>query len=1189
MCELCDKYRKQQRDSLKDSGEWSENEVYQSEFILASSDDIKYLSPVSSDVEFLGVKYQRSWYNHPQDFGSKITVSYAFASQGLLDDSSTRAGGQFSYEEGEGASLDENYENRKEFTIAQKAAAREILDYIGKFVNIEFEEITSSDSLKDRANLLMATGDLAGTVTGLATVPSYGGRSIEQQSGTIFLDNYSSEGNAVAAEEYKRGGKMYKTLIHEIGHGLGFKHPHEKIYEKDPNDEIMDDGDKRLSATNTVMSYRELTIDKAFVGGELVDRYSKTFQYLDILALQSVYGKTSYLGDTEHRFEVHWKQDEKIGGMQEVLSDHSGEDTLHGHSSRPNRIDLGRSEFSDIGYGYDLWLGIGDRVRSGEFPPDYVDVADIGRIYKGEYNLIITVDSAIENARGGFENDKIEGNEYVNRLEGLGGRDKLFGLGGSDTLEGGAGDDFLDGGAGGDLIDGGAGRDVLSYQSSVRGVRVSLVGGNSDQGDIISKIEGVVGSVFEDVVEGDSGDNVLAGGKGSDVILGGDGSDVISGSAGDIGEGWSGNIKSMTVLKNLLPKTTVVSSDWGRTYARDGSIFVVGDDRYKRVDIFEYSDGEWTYLESHTGGVGFGGAIALEDGVLSVSESSSLRFYLLDGGSFSELNISAEGGRAINKGSRDLYLEGLGDNFFLSFTGEDSSRGGDYIYVYELSISGVSYSLSGEESFSNPYRGHAVSKDYLWSIDYGISATGYTYGESRASKDISGFIEVSGLSNSVATEGDLLVYSISPFSRRGDNSIWDNSSGLVQVFRNKEGEFRQEAIIFDESTNSDRFGESMSIGRFSGRDYLAVGAPGSKKVYLYSYVGDQQGWIWIDTIVHEVGGELNFGKSVSFDDEGDLLVSGDDGVLYEFTYNNFGIKGGDLDDSSDRIWGGAGEDRIFSGKGEDVIDGGAGEDTVVYRGFLNDYTINRKSGVITVSYDGVEDRLYDVEKLEFFDKSLEALDFEVSASGDEEVPTLIFEEGRLTLSEDGYVYVLGMSKGEGGMVLSDGEIRIRGDELKLSSDVSHKLDLSTLEGGFYDLHILYEDMQGNSGRSDREVEVSPTFKGLADERVGDYMKFTIGLSNRGKVYYSYFDGSLSVLDSDKVKSGEGSNSYGVLLVSDADKPCDIFLEYVENGRIYLYAENGESVEEYKIKGRLEVEDVEGEFLSGIWELDLDYF
>ena len=114
--------------------------------------------------------------------------------------------------------------------------------------------------------------------------------------------------------------------------------------------------------------------------------------------------------------------------------------------------------------------------------------------------------------------------------------DVLNGDGNGNQLDGGAGNDTLLGGAGADTLIGGAGTDTADYSASSAGVTVYLDGtagsGGDAAGDVLSGIEVLVGSNFNDVLLGDGNANTLNGGAGNDTLIGGAGADVLIGGAG---------------------------------------------------------------------------------------------------------------------------------------------------------------------------------------------------------------------------------------------------------------------------------------------------------------------------------------------------------------------------------------------------------------------------------------------------------------------------------------------------------------------------------------------------------------------------------------------------------------------------------------------------------------------------------
>ncbi|GGJ36564.1 S8 family serine peptidase [Neoroseomonas lacus] len=144
------------------------------------------------------------------------------------------------------------------------------------------------------------------------------------------------------------------------------------------------------------------------------------------------------------------------------------------------------------------------------------------------------------NGLGG--NDTLDGGESGDDLRGGDGNDLLIGggtgvIGGmDDILDGGTGDDTLLGGSNGDSLDGGTGiRDVASYEGS-SGVRVALDGSVSftgdAAGDVLIRIEDLLGSAGADTLVGNAGANRLTGGEDNDSLRGQAGNDTLSGGDG---------------------------------------------------------------------------------------------------------------------------------------------------------------------------------------------------------------------------------------------------------------------------------------------------------------------------------------------------------------------------------------------------------------------------------------------------------------------------------------------------------------------------------------------------------------------------------------------------------------------------------------------------------------------------------
>ncbi|MGO1078039.1 calcium-binding protein [Inquilinus sp. CA228] len=184
-------------------------------------------------------------------------------------------------------------------------------------------------------------------------------------------------------------------------------------------------------------------------------------------------------------------------------------------------------------------------VVSGTAGSDVIHVAGDGAVIPSGF---IDIDDATNSFPGFSGNDLIlagAGNDIViagsgsDLLSGDAGDDILIGAAGDDSLLGGDGNDTLKGGAGGDAFVGGAGIDTVDYSDSASGIgaaigRTATFNAGDEAGDTLnSDIENVIGTGFQDILEGSAADNVLTGLAGFDQILGDAGNDTLLGGNGD--------------------------------------------------------------------------------------------------------------------------------------------------------------------------------------------------------------------------------------------------------------------------------------------------------------------------------------------------------------------------------------------------------------------------------------------------------------------------------------------------------------------------------------------------------------------------------------------------------------------------------------------------------------------------------
>ncbi len=197
----------------------------------------------------------------------------------------------------------------------------------------------------------------------------------------------------------------------------------------------------------------------------------------------------------------------------DVICGRGGKDTIHGMAGDDILLGEGGNDTLDGGAGADLLEG-GDGTS---------DLADYG----ASPDFVVVDLTAGTGSNADAAGDALAG---IERLQGSALGDVLTGDANANTLRGGDGEDQLAGLGGGDTLDGDGGTDLVDYRSSPAAVTVDLpsttVSGGDAAGDMISGIEGAIGSPKADTLTGDAGDNVFIGMAGADDIDGGAGVDL---------------------------------------------------------------------------------------------------------------------------------------------------------------------------------------------------------------------------------------------------------------------------------------------------------------------------------------------------------------------------------------------------------------------------------------------------------------------------------------------------------------------------------------------------------------------------------------------------------------------------------------------------------------------------------------
>ena len=302
-------------------------------------------------------------------------------------------------------------------------------------------------------------------------------------SGDVFMNTRFETGSGSSATV------NYGTLLHEIGHALGLKHPTEVVtdFAADPyvtHDQVLssDDPSRTIMATVGGGTGHLTSLDKtaaAFIYGPDIigkpDVVTASASATYSVAQNRSVASWNWNASTQTLTETGRATDDVIRGtsVSDVINGSTGNDRLFG---------LAGNDTLNGGAGNDaLFGGTGaDRLVGGDGDDSYF-VDDAGAVIveslnKGYDSVYATVSFTLKanfevlqlfgnglTGKGNNDANSIFGDgTFGNTLYGLNGNDYIVGGSGTDTLYGGNNDDTLFGQNGDDKLIGSAGRDTLT-------------------------------------------------------------------------------------------------------------------------------------------------------------------------------------------------------------------------------------------------------------------------------------------------------------------------------------------------------------------------------------------------------------------------------------------------------------------------------------------------------------------------------------------------------------------------------------------------------------------------------------------------------------------------------------------------------------------------------------------------------
>ena len=524
-------------------------------------------------------------------------------------------------------------------------------------------------------------------------------------------------------------------------------------------------------------------------------------------------------------------------------------------------------------------------------------------------------------------------------FDGRGGDDILEGGQGNDTLLGGDGDDVLRGRAGVDVLNGGAGNDTADFTGAALGVTVTLGSAalnetvTSSEGDQLTDIENLTGSIYWDVLTGNEVANVLLGGGGNDTLTGNGGADVLNGGAGaDLMTGGTeddiyyvddagdqvveaANSGNRDEVRSTLSSMRLGDHVEMLTYVGSSSFFAIGNDQDNNI-IATAGSGHTIY--------GMGG----DDGIFSGDGNDAL--YGDDGSDV----IYAGGGN-------DRLEGGAGADILLGMTGDDTSyvdRAGE---VFESANEGNDTVVAGFDYTLD------ANVENLILIGAATRGTGNWLGNVITGNIHDNYLD-GGAGNDTLNGGagsDTLV------GGDGDDTL-NGGDGNDRLLSGTGADVMTGGSGDDEYWVSDARAQIVETSG-NGNDALILGVSytlaAGVSIERVNMSLRPVGHAANDLPINFTGNEL--AQLVDATDGANIIRGGGGGD----TIRAFG--GDDIiygDEGSDTIDGGSGNDIIEGGEGSDSLTGGAGVD-ILRGGIGNDnYYVDRNGEVFENAGEGID-------------------------------------------------------------------------------------------------------------------------------------------------------------------------------------------------------------------------------------------
>ena len=319
-----------------------------------------------------------------------------------------------------------------------KAAVTTAFDYLSSLINVKF---TQASSISDATIVFGENSQKKDGSAGYANPPNQSGLHPQY----LFLANDADTNDSTKNNGFATGTYGWQTLIHEVAHTMGLKHPFNgnaggggtppPYLPKPTNNHRYSIMSYTSAADSKALTTKVITTAKGTSASVNPTQINPaTFMTYDIAALQYLYGANTSVTSTEAKLASIQKLDftDAYQGMETLWTPNGG--VLNAsQTSHQNIIDLRGGAYSSINY-----LGTGAAQVSQALTAGGITKSQdqnfylnnfksiTNTAYTGNNNVALAYGSKITEADGGSADDFFYVGNYSSKIVGGAGKDSVF-------------------------------------------------------------------------------------------------------------------------------------------------------------------------------------------------------------------------------------------------------------------------------------------------------------------------------------------------------------------------------------------------------------------------------------------------------------------------------------------------------------------------------------------------------------------------------------------------------------------------------------------------------------------------------------------------------------------------------------------------------------------------------------------